>query len=94
MHARPGRRRPRTAEGLASRAEDDALVRASLVALGQALGLLVVGIVAGELLIPLVLARVDGAVFGGQRLLLRCCGGGAQSHDQERGKHQQRTRSH
>ena len=41
----------RTAEGLASWAEDDALVGASLVALGVAAGLVAVGVAASQLLV-------------------------------------------
>ena len=41
----------RTAEGLASWAEDDALVGAALVALGVAAGLVAVGVAASQLLV-------------------------------------------
>ena len=57
----------RTAEGLASRAEDDALVRAAPVALGHARRLVGLVVVAGQLLVPPVLARGDDVVVGRQR---------------------------
>jgi hypothetical protein len=65
----------RTAERLASGAEDDALVGAALVALGHALGLVVLGIVARQLLVPLVPARVDHLVVGWQRARRRWLSG-------------------
>jgi hypothetical protein len=64
-----------TAERLASGAEDDALVGAALVALGHAFGLVVLGVVARQLLVPLVPARGDHLVVGRQRARrrwLRC----------------------
>jgi hypothetical protein len=57
----------RTAEGLASWAEDDALVRAAPVALGQARRVVGPVVVTGQLLIPPVLARGDDMVVGRQR---------------------------
>ena len=75
----------RTAEGLASRAEDDALVRAAPVALGHARRLVGLVVVAGQLLVPPVLARGDDVVVGRQRprWLRRRYGGrgGAQGRD-------------
>ena len=89
----------RTAEGLASRAEDDALVRAPPVALGHARRLVGLVVVAGQLLVPPVLARGDDVVVGRQRprWLRRRYGGrgGAQGHDKGGGSHKNaRTRSH